>query len=420
MRKLLCMLLAALLIGSVALATAETVIDGKEVRNITINDAGLNEAPEGVSPTTGRLLSELAAAAPSNATGLAVTGRYMPMLVQIDNADNGIGIRSPWGGLWADIIYESPLYNSGDTRISMLFSDVIPDAVGPVRSARLGHVWLREEWDAGFMFYGQQEFPKTNVKAEFKRLGADDKGVLFSGTDGSNKPWKKFYTKVQSLKNPHDKSGNAAEISKLIPETHTAPNHTFLFTDEPLTSGDTANTITLHWLSYPYTNQLVYDAARNQYYRYMLEEDKKGNLTPHMWVDFYTLKDETEYADLTTESFKYKNIRGERQPISFNNIIIQHLQCDWVASNAPVTYNVGDAAYFGKNTFVAQGNADFFMNGQHVAGVWKRNDMNSRTVFYGPDGNEMKLQRGRTLIVMIPFNAPKADYPDHFTHVSYE
>mgnify|MGYP000652578964 CR=1 FL=1 len=47
----LCLLLAQ--------ALAETTIDPKEARNIPLTEAGENETPDGISPTTGRTLSKL-------------------------------------------------------------------------------------------------------------------------------------------------------------------------------------------------------------------------------------------------------------------------------------------------------------------------------------------------------------------------
>ena len=293
MKKLLSAVLLVIMLASAVAADAETVIRGDEDRGIAIITAGLNEVPEGVSPTTGLTLSEIDV--PRGAAGLAATGRYMPMLVQIDNADNGINHRAPWGAIHVDVVSESPLYSSGQTRISMLYSDVIPDAVGPVRSARLGHAWLREEWDCGFMYYGQQEYPATNVTNELKRLGADDKGVLFSGIVGSGRPWKKYYTTRKGLKQPHNKNGNAAAMSALIPAEHTAPNHAYLFTDEPLAEGDDAVTVGIHWLNKLYNSELRYDAATGTYTRYMHDESDK----------------EWTYVDYDT-----------KEPITFSNIIV--------------------------------------------------------------------------------------------------
>ena len=51
------------------------------------------------------------------------------------------------------------------------------------------------------------------------------------------------------------------------------------------------------------------------------------------------------------------------------------------------------------------GNADYFMCGKHYRGVWQRKDYNSRTVFYGEDGNEIEMQRGKTLIILMDYNS---------------
>lgn len=366
MKKILLLAMALILLVTSA-ALADTKIDGSKNRNITVNPVGLNEAEAGVSPTTGRVLDELEI--PVGAAGLAVTGRYMPMLVQIDNAGGGIGWRAPWGANYADIVYESPLYllsksKSGiETRISFLFSDIIPDAAGPVRSARVGHAWLREEWDCGFVFYGQQTYTNTNVLEIFKSTGADSdsKNVLFSGIVGINKPWKKFFSARSELAAPHDKSANTAAMSELINPSHVAPNHTFLFTDEPAT-GKAATKIDVHWNSSEYDSTLLYDAGTGTYVRYM---NNGKTMTP--------------YVDLDTQ-----------EPITFDNVIVQHTITEWSRVDAPVTEVIGE------------GNADYFMNGVRVAGYWKRESMGSRTVYYDLQGNEMKLQRGKTLIILLP------------------
>lgn len=374
MKRLLLWLLIAVFALSCASSLAETVLDGRDERGIVPQEAGLNQPGEDESPTTGRSLSSLSA--PSGFSGLAVNGRYMPMLVQIDNTDNGAGVRAPWGAQYADIVYESPLRREGHTRISLLFSDLIPDDVGPVRSARLGHVWLREEWDCGFMFYGQQELAKTNVLEEFTRLGATQKGVLFSGTSGG-KNWKRYYYARKGLKSPHNRGGDAAAIQGLIPADFTAPNHAFRFTDTPA-QGDPAFSVRVDWGLADYLSEFRYDEEKGIYRRII----RSGRNSTEV------------YHDADTEN-----------AITFANVIVQWVDVDWVQNTAPVMRNTGDAFFFtayGDGSFIAHGNADYFMNGVHVAGCWKRDGMTSRTVFYGPDGEEISLQRGRTMIVMLP------------------
>ncbi len=368
---LLCLTLMMLSRPLLKTAAAETVLDPQEQRNILLTEASLNETPEGISPTTGRTLSSLIV--PDGYAGLAATGRYMPILVQIGNDNGGVGNRQPWGVSWADVFYETPLTRNHETRITAVFSDVIPDSVGFVRSARVGHLWLREEWDGGFIYYGQQEVDGSNVKTELKRLGADVKGVLFSGTAGGT-AFKRYFTSRAGAKSPYDVDVNAAAISHLIPENHVATNHAFRFTDE-VPEGDSANRIYIHWGSEAklYNSRLIYRSEWNGYLRYM----GTGQ------TDWYADRDSEESA------------------IAFQNVIIQFTRVDYNHNNKnePLVYVIGPD---GES---AEGNADFFMAGKHLSGYWKRDSMTSRTVYYTADGQELALQRGKTLIVIFPDDA---------------
>lgn len=360
-RMISLLLIAALLLGLAPAALAETVIDTDEDRGIVLREVGRNTVPEGISPTTGLPFSDMEQ--PEGFTGQAITGRYMPMLVQIDNNEGGTNRMSPWGVNYADIIYETPLHRYGSTRMTFLFSNLIPDSVGPVRSARIGHVWMQREWNCGFLFYGFQEHEKANVSTEFSKYHLNSSGLLFSGTVSEHKPWKKYYTRRKGRPSPHNVNANVAAMSQLIPEDAVALNNAFLFTDEPAV-GDEATEVTIVQgsLAMLSSSRLIYNEQTDRYDRYLLDED--GGVIP--------------YHDFDT---------GEQ--VGFNNVIIQFTDVRWYANDVPVTTHIGE------------GNADFFMNGVHVAGYWKRPSMEDRTVFYGPDGAEMPMQRGRTLIVII-------------------
>lgn len=376
-KRLLLLMMTLLLLTS---AVAETVLDPQEERQITLMDVGLNEAEEGVSPTTGRKLSSLLV--PSEYAGLAATGRYLPMLVQIGNDGGGVGNRQPWGVSYADVFYETPLTRSHETRMTVVFSDLIPDSVGFVRSARVGHLWLREEWDGGFVYYGQQEVEGSDVKQEIKTLGAKLKGVLFGGTAGGTN-YKRYFTSRAGAKSPYDVDANVAAMSRLVPEDHVAANHTFLFTDEE-PEGDDGKRVYISWgeSSKLYNSRLIYRKEWNGYLRYMGTEQTA-------W-----------YADRDSDD----------SAIAFQNVIVQFTKVDYNHNNKnePLVYVIGE------NGEAAEGNADFFMAGKHISGYWKRESMNSRTVYYTSDGQELALQRGKTLIVIFP------DDPAEGRSVSYE
>lgn len=379
MKKLVSFVLAlSLLLSVVCSASAVTYLDSTGKRGIKLKAVGSNadvlaeDIANGVSPTTGLDLADLDK--PSGFRGLAITGRYLPMMVQIDNSDGGVNDTAPWGSSYADIVYETPLHSKGMTRITYLFSDLIPNSVGPVRSARCGHAWLREEWDAGFLYYGTQKYAKSNVEDVFKDSGATSKGVLFSGTVGQNKPWKQYYTRISAHVAPHNVDANVAAMYDLIPADHNAMQRAFLFTDE-LPEGDPATELVISWGAVGYGSNLVYNADNDAYFRYMRQKDNV--LVP--------------YEDMANGA-----------QMSFNNVIIQWCPTDFNRSDAPMTWVAGKNAYLNANGASGnEGNADIFQCGVHIAGYWKRDGMYSRTVFYDADGNELKLQRGKTLIVVI-------------------
>lgn len=358
MKKFLCLLLAmvcfAALTQTAFAGGVTTVIQDEADRKISVQGLGsdgnfpVNPEVPGQSPTT----------------GLPWDGTYMPMLVQIDNADGGIGERAPWGAAFADIIYETPVHKTGDTRLSYLFSDVVPESVGPVRSARLTHVELREEWDAGFLYYGGQEYEGTNINDTFRKTGATKKGILFSGIVGTNKPWKKYYTGVKGLPSPHHIDANVKAMQALIPADFKAPSRPYLFTDELPDLGDFATNISITLAKKAYSSSFTYDPEANVYLRYVNGEP---------------------YVDKSTN-----------EQLSFSNLIIQRTEVTFYhgISDRPLTENIGS------------GNADIFIGGRYIPGYWARTGMNQRTVFFDQDGKELELQRGKTFISMIDYSTP--------------
>ncbi len=352
MKRLLCLLMVACLfvLAYPALAGAEgTVIKNEKDRKIAVNGRG----GDGNFPVNPEIPDQ------SPTTGLSWTGTYQPMLVQIDNDNGGIGARAPWGASDADIIYETPLHKGGYTRLSFLFSDVIPESVGPVRSARITHVELREEWDAGFLFYGGQPSDGTSIYSAFSKTRASKKGVLFDGTASMSKPWKRYYTRLSTLPSPHDVDANVKAMQALIPADFKAPSRPYLFTDELPQTGELAYTIAITQANKTYSSSFIYEPDINVYFRYVGGES---------------------YMDRVTE-----------EQLSFSNVIIQRTKVTYFdgEGDRPVTKSIGS------------GNADIFIGGRYIPGYWVRTGMDQRTVFFDQDGNELRLQRGKTFISIL-------------------
>lgn len=352
MRKLTVPLLVLLLVSMMAQATAATVIDASADRAIT--------------PKGGPALNNPRIPGESMTTGLPFEGEYVPLLVNIDNV---AGAWPQWGIGDADIIYEMPIHGYTLTRLVALFSDKHPEYAGPVRSGRVLHAELREEWDAGWTFAGIQSKDGTNVNAALRAFGAREKthdliynlnGSAFSG----------YYHNVKDHKSPHNHSAHVMELIQHA-RGYAFPERPFLFADDLPATGDAATQCSLVYSGNPesYTNSAFnYDAASNRYVR-------------------------------TRQGHPYVDQNNPREPLTFSNVIVQWTDLGFNgAANAPELRQVGS------------GNADIFTGGRHIAGIWVRSSTASRTVFYDENGDEIRLQRGKTWINVTSQRSTQVTY----------
>ena len=406
-KKIVSLFLALTLLAAVPAFAEPTEIDGISDRNIKINRAGLNPSAddvigEGFSPTTGRALDEIEA--PDGFLGVAVTGQYQPIMVQISNSGNGVGISksgklyivAPVNGSYSDVVYEAPQKKGGnETRMSMIFSDTIPDYVGFVRSTRLTHCRIRQEWDCAYCTSG---YSSADVPEEWRKLGVrnpagatpDDIGLAYVGD--YPKAWKEYVWRLSGIDSANSELFMPADIVKnIVPKDHVPANHTWLFSDDLPEGGDSGSIVYVTWGNkYETDSRLEYDPSLNAYIRYVNVE-KLGDVP---YKDTVLVNPEIKKVR-NSEGETVKKVvaesRNENELITFNNIIVQGIGMHWIDSLRPDPELTGT------------GNADYFMGGKHYRGVWERTDINSRTVFYGEDGNEIKLQKGRTLIILMPY-----------------
>ena len=419
MKRIMSLVLAFALIFSLTTAFADArQIDGTAKRDIKINKAGLNEDPDemimkDISPTTGRTLSELSI--PDGYLG-AAAGLYTPVMVMISNADGGVNVNdkgypqtAPINGRYADVVYEAPQATSGGaatlTRMAMIFSDVIPDYVGFVRSTRLTHVRLRQEWDCAFCTSGYADYVTDEWKkvAGFNPMApsmADKLGPAYVGGVSSGRPWKKYVWRVSGI---GDANSEVFELNKVMLDCYmksglTAANHTWKFTDDVPEGGDDAGIVYVKYGGdYKTDSRLEYDEDLNAYIRYVTGKDGKDKV----YKEQLLVNPEIKKVNGSNEKKVVCDERVFGEEITFNNVIVQSIQMKWLFSEAPDPVLTGT------------GNADYFMGGKHYEGVWERETLNDRTVFYDKDGNEIEMQRGRTLIILMDYSAAKSS-------VSYE
>lgn len=387
MKKIISVLLVCALVAASGLALAAApdkgavytmdtagakVLQNDKDRGIAYDKDQLTNNPviEGVSPTTGLPVGE---------------GWYYPVLVQISNPEDtikyngknvtfaGIGLRAPWGGQYADIVYEGLLYREGQTRMTFLFSDSLlqgqPTSAGPVRSARIGHALLREEWQGGIAFFGGPSADGNDIVKLFKELGASEKGAAFN-LEYTNR-YKDYHYRVTGLKSPENVTVDPAGIRELVPEEYREiEQRPFLFVDENIyTKGyDKALSVNLDWGHKRHISHFYYDEATGTYQRY-------SGAVPY--TTFLSVDDRSSET---------------AQQMSFANVIVQRVPYEFVDNNPIMP----------KMQAVGQGNADIFIGGRYIPGYWVRESVTSPTVFFDDKGNEIQLCRGKTFIAHFP------------------
>ena len=292
----------------------------------------------------------------SSTTGLPSEGNsYFPVMVQIDN---NLASLPHWGLVSADIMYELPIQGGGWTRLTALFSDQYPEEVGPVRSARVMHADLREEWNALFLHYGEQNIKGSNFGQEVRNYGGDARALVI---DGIGNKYAEFFPRVRYHAAPHNVSAHVPGLAELIKKNgYVIEQRPFLFTDEKSYLGPDAVRIqVVHKGNEDSSTTFLYDLNRNNYLRF-------------------------------TAKGIYNDLLSPETTLAYSNVIIQRTRLTYNGhSSAPLLPDV-----------IGGGAADIFIGGKYISGAWARTSAQSRTVFFDQDGKELLLQRGRTWIVL--------------------
>ena len=139
----------------------------------------------------------------------------------------------------------------------------------------------------------------------------------------------------------------------------------FLFTDEPRTEGADANIVrVLHRGEDPKAGS---NSASRAVYKYDPE------------LKAYTRNNSSGvYTD-----------RDTGEVIPFANVIVIRTRMSYEKNYI----------YLYKH-LVGSGSAEIFQNGKYVRGAWVRNDPTSRLILVDADGQELKLQRGKSFFVL--------------------
>ena len=351
-KRVICLCMACvMLLFSTAFAAPMTYNETSSIMAQATGAYGTNTVEDGISPTTGL---------PSDAP-------YRPIAVQISNSEEA---RPHLNLSLADVVYESIVWGPYHTRYTAIFNDHHPDLVGSVRSARIHHVDIRQEWDCPIVFWGGQETPGTSIYDLFNTYGVG-KEFLYNG-NGTHASFPSnldtYLYRITTRVSPHNAVANLALLEADAWPTdedgnpYVPKNHAFKFSDTPSQGADTAIAI-----------DIKYDDTGRDY-----NPSYRFNASERVY--------ERSYCG----EAQYDGITGER--IVASNVIVQFVQTAYyngIASRPVIT-------------IIGGGVMDAFIDGQHIRGTWSRKTPNDRTVFLDMNGEEISLLPGKTFIQMIP------------------
>lgn len=302
-----------------------------------------------INPLTGVMYTEEEAAAWKN---------VRPLGVMINNHPDA----RPQAGLTdAELTYEV-VAEGGITRFLAFYQSVLPDKVGPIRSAREYYLVLaKETGDAMYMHHGFSP----------QALIAIENWPVRSLQRGNAPTWRE---NPRNVAVEHTLYANAKELVKrgleLGWEGVSDKFYIWQFKDQP---GLYAQMPEAHKISYDFwykgdfSVMWEYDKTTNTYKRYM-GFDSSGKEVPH--------KDEVT-----------------QKQIEVSNVIIQF---------ATENKILGDDKNRLDYQLIGSGKAFIFLDGKVVEATWSKSGRDERTKFFDTKGQEIKFNRGKFWISILP------------------
>ena len=271
---------------------------------------------------------------------------YQAFAIMIENTSAA----RPHSGIGsADIVYEISVDGWAISRFFAIFGNDHPNKVGPVRSARVPFAELQKEWRLPFVHFGSAATGQGDALSIIESLKLP---IRFDGHKGIND---EFYSRDSSRNAPHNAYFNAESALVKIPSLTYAPR--FKYDDNSNVTDDDVSEIELKYSS---SNKIDYlfNASDKTYSRFI-------NDAPMM--------------DLNTNT-----------QVKVTNIVVLHAK-HWDAER--VKYVLVD--------FVGEGKAEYFVNGKHEVGTWKKSSETEITKYYDSEGKEVILLPGNTWIQVV-------------------
>ncbi len=363
---ILTVILIILIIIAGGLLAMKIVPTMKEVGNINTNVENSNEEvkPEVKEPKT-------------------FAGNERPIAFMIDNNINAM----PQAGLeQADIVYEI-IVEGGETRLMIVMKNKKLDQIGPLRSARHYFLDYALENDAIYVHYGQS----PQAKSDISKLSIAD-------INGINESTKNFW-RVSSRYAPHNAVTSTERINAIIKRenyrTTSSKGNVLNYVGDEFDLPDIKEET-----SQKNTNK---NEVANETGEENQTEAKVTNIANTVIIP---------YSSFNTVKYTYN-----KETKTYTRYSRDKKQTDWNTGKTVTTKNIiitkcknttlNDGSDKGRQTLDNIKTLDgyYITNGKYIPITCEKTSRSSKTIYRDLDGNEIKVNDGKTFIQICPINS---------------
>ncbi len=295
---------------------------------------------------------------------------------------NNIKVAAPQAGVGeAKILYEA-LTEGGITRFMGIYDGIDEtyacyERLGSIRSSRHYYASFATEYDAIYLHFGATKY----ANAKFEELNMVDQ------VEGMNIGGNVFY-RDKSIKAPHNVFCSIPELRSFLErkntrlthdESHYHDDNHFYFNEKALYPKNNTNVFNADGSFEEYTDILEFNAKH-----IVLSYDRWN--APYLEYDFENgIYTRYQYDDVHTDA-------NTGLPLTFTNIIIQVVK-EWDKDrNHYQEMDITDT----------EGHGFYISYGQCIPITWDKNEKKATMHYYGPDGNLLTINPGKTLISVYP------------------
>lgn len=291
---------------------------------------------------------------------------YRPVLAVIDNAAQS---RPQTALMLADVVYELPLDRTDHTtRYLAVFSDVIPERVGPIRDSRTYLAEVAREWGGLYLSAGDP----SDLREGYPLL--NDAGLRFRA----------------------ENSGTAADYFYRDKTVTAIEEHTLFFKAREYAETNFTADVAASAERFAFEEGVSYEKSKkflsvgipftsSDQERVLFTYDEKTNLLTR------SDKNSKNVPGISKSLTPVDNALGyENEQITVQNLIVQFVYVTSFDTLYRTVEVVGD------------GDCYFFINGQVIIGSWSRPTIDDVTTYKAYDGSIVRLEPGNTWIEMTP------------------